>query len=529
VQLSLQVTGQHSGQPDITPLKQNFDILATRSGSQVNIINGAVDARTTWTLTLSPRERGTITIPSLFFNGEQSPPLTLEVTEASTAPTAAGDLLFIESQIDRDTPYLQQMVHYRVSLFYRAQLAEGQLSDPQLDHALIHRLGEDREYQSQRNGVNYQVIERNYALFPQKSGPLTIPAPVLDARIITSTPSRNSRHPFDNFFNNRRASTQAVRVRGEPQTFQVRPRPASHQNGPWLPAESVTLSEQWQGGLESAQVGVPLSRTITLQANAVAGSLLPELTPDPAEGFKLYPEPAQQTSKLEQQTVVGTLQRKIAYIPTQAGSFTLPPLQLRWWNSQTDRAERVTLPARTVNVAPASVDAEMDVDVEPAAPIQTEEATTTAPVDKPYTLWPWIALLFALLWLATLAIWWIKSRSLPPHHADHHTSVSTEQRCRHAKKQFIAACRADDPQLTRSTLLQWAACHWPNTPPTGLEALAKKLNNPAVEELLSQLDQNLYQHDPARWRGEMLLRALDQLPDPAPTMDDGNLLKPLYP
>ena len=65
VRLTLEAQGQVSGRPETAPLEQDFEVLGMSTGSRLNIVNGRTDARTTWTLTLSPRRSGTLTVPSL--------------------------------------------------------------------------------------------------------------------------------------------------------------------------------------------------------------------------------------------------------------------------------------------------------------------------------------------------------------------------------------------------------------------------------------------------------------------------------
>ncbi len=72
------------------------------------------------------------------------------------------------------------------------------------------RLGSDESSEAERNGQTYQVVTRQYVLFPLHSGKLTLPGPVLDAEIAVtqsrggdgrptraSSPGRRSAHVAD--------------------------------------------------------------------------------------------------------------------------------------------------------------------------------------------------------------------------------------------------------------------------------------------------------------------------------------------
>ncbi len=327
--LMVEAEGQVSGSPDTGPLTKDFDILGVASGSRVNIINGRMDARTTWTISLSPKRSGKLTIPPLELNGDKSQPLTLLVSEApvATGPTA-GNKIFIETEVDRSDPYVQGMVRYRVRLFHRVKLADGSLSEPRLDNALVRRLGEDTEAIVERGGRQYRVIERQYAIFPQVSGELILPAPVLDARVPEKSSRRRGpfqgffgRDPFDDPFfggsplDDMFTTTRPVRVRGQAQVLKVRPRPDQISGSQWLPAESVLLIENWQPEDDKVRVGDPLTRTVTIRARGLTGEQLPDLDPGRLGEFKVYPDRAKTNTRNLDQSIEGEKSRSIAFVP----------------------------------------------------------------------------------------------------------------------------------------------------------------------------------------------------------------------
>ena len=547
-QLYLETDSQASGEPDTSSLQRDFEIIGTQRGSQVNIINGSVRARTHWTLTLAPKRSGTLTIPSLSFNGEQSRPLKLQVVKAGSQVTTAGAALFIESETDLKAPYVQQMVQYTVRLYFKAQLAEGSLSDPEVEHAMVHRIGEDREYQTERKGERYRVIERKYAIFPQKSGPLSLPSPVLNARIVVPSQQRTQRSPIENFFSRGRGvNTQQIRIRGEGISLDVRPMDPKFTGTSWLPATSVILTERWQPDEREVSVGEPIQRTVTVSATAMEGSLLPELSIPSINSIKRYPEPATNHSRVELNQVIGERIEKMAYIPTQPGEFMLPPLQLPWWNSETGQTEIAHLPERRIIVLPTTDHSQRN---EPSTsqlnPLSTTHPETPAAtllstvqqqtdqnladshpvVDQRQHFWPWLTLLFAISWIITMLLWWKMNRAKP---ASNSTSFTETESCKSIKRQFISACNNSDPLQARTALLQWAACHWPKDPPKGLDALTQRLDDPAIAPYLSELDRVLYQPQRTDWKGATLAQQLKKLPTENHNSTEERALKPLYP
>ncbi len=265
----------------------------------------------------------------------------------------------------------------------------------------------------------------------------------------------------------------------------------------------------------------------------MTGEQLPELKFTDPEGFKLYPDRTQSNTQNLAHTIQGEKNLRLAYMPTQPGTHTLPAFTLHWWDTTTDSEQTATLPARTIEVLPAT-----DQQHYTSTPsLDTARAGETIPqitqhenivnldgnkkneITTPssasafsYNGWFWSTLLFAALWLITLGLWW---------HRRHHSPQSIEngeafnlepENARKARKRFLSACQVNDAQQARHHLLKWAAAHWPQSPPKGLEELATRLNHPAISTALTTLDRVLYQDDKENWNGQELAKLLSELP-----------------
>ena len=185
LRLVIEVSGSGpTSDPDLSPLSQDFQVLGTAKSDQFNMINGTIDAKTRWTVTLAPQKTGSLTIPALTVGDQQTQPIVIKVTEAGTASsTGATSDIFIESEIKPDTAYVQQQLTYVLRIYYAVTPHGPQLSDPKAADALIERLGDDRQYTTQRGDRRYGVIERQYAIFPQSSGALSIESPIFTAQV----------------------------------------------------------------------------------------------------------------------------------------------------------------------------------------------------------------------------------------------------------------------------------------------------------------------------------------------------------
>lgn len=555
VQLTLEAQGQASGRPDTAPLEQDFEVLGMSTGSRVNIINGRTDARTTWTLTLSPKRGGTLTIPALRIGDSRSAALSLEVSAAPAPAPGSGADILVETEVAPRAPYVQAEVLYTVRLLHAVPISGGQLSEPDPGNTLVQRLGDDREYATTRNGRRYQVIERRYALFPQTSGTLELAAPVFDGEMPDASRRRTS--PFKRFFGNDLFSgrdpfedlmtpTRRVRVRGEPAELEVRPRPHAAHGAHWLPAEQLVLNGAWQPDAKDVQVGEPVTLVLDIQAQGLTGGQLPSLAPESVDGFNVYPDQAQRQTDSGDAGVTGHLQQKIAFLPERAGALTLPAIEVRWWDTRANRERVATLPGRVLQVSPAAGQAAQETgaritsqpaadDVVPGRPVPAVSMPEPSPVtaQSPRTSmpgpWPWISAVLATGWLLTLVFWWWRARGA--RHSGPGTPSTAVQpaAANAARKEFLAACKAGDAITARRTLLAWAAAHWPDDPPRGLEALAQRLPDRAAREALADLNCVLYK-DVGPWNGTRLAQSLQQLPKQDSRAGNSKaVLAPLYP
>jgi len=235
---------------DLATLEQDFDVLDRRSETQMSFVNGRRTAyvrlvitlerrRTAYVrlvITLEPKRAGNLTIPALKFPGASSTPLTLKVSAAPTLAAGEAEPVFIEVTVMPDTGpyYVLSQVGLMVRIFYQANLTEAAINPPAPLQASV-RLLDEVPYQAERNGAKYRVLERRYAIFPERSGTLTIPPMQLSGRLI-ERPSDRLWQPT--------VRGRRVRVTSEPLQLEISPRPDKFTGDSWLPARRITLSQK---------------------------------------------------------------------------------------------------------------------------------------------------------------------------------------------------------------------------------------------------------------------------------------------
>jgi len=571
VQLRLDRDDQANGNPDLTPLRADFDVVSASSSRTIQITNGSVATHVQTNVMLAPKHAGQLTVPAIDWSGETSSPLTLTVTAGSpgasgaAAGADAARKVFIETSVDTPDPYLQQAVRVTVRLYMSETLYKAGMDFPPSNDALVEQIQTDTNHNVEKNGREYEVIERQYLLFPQRSGSLSLPGPVLTGQIAVRVRNNQfSNDPFADLFGagaGMMAGTKPIRVEGEPIVLNVRPRPAAAGDGPWVPAHDVRLTAEWRPDSDQLHVGDPVSLTLHLQAEGLIATQLPDLSKllDVPAGLKAYPDAPKLKSEPHADTVSATRDQTIALIANQPGDYTVPSLRLSWWDTRTNEPRLATIPARSFKVlaapaaanAPASSAAAQGPVAAPQATAASEAAVGDAPVTRTLLLWIGVSVALALLWVATMLAWWrARRRRVAPATAASPSAPSgtvpvasaasaasapamatgtpgPALNAAQARAQFQLACARDDAHGARRTLLAWVAAAWPAESVAGLDALARRLHDEAITARLQELDRACYAG--GAWQGAPLLAVLKELPRVSGGSGGGGGLAPLYP
>jgi hypothetical protein len=545
--VTLNIVTNETGQdddPDLSELRQDFDILGTGNSQQTQIINGQRSESHQWHIELAPKHGGELTVPAIRVGADSTQPLKLSVSAQPAAVVAeAGQPVFIETQLEPlDSPvYVQQQLRYTLQLFYREQLVEASIDGPHVEHALVERLGDDLQYQTTISGQEYQVIERHYAIFPEQSGPLSISPVTFNGRLAGKSqqrmPSTNMNDMMERFFGNSAFTTPGKRIRlgGEGFTLDVQPRPAAYTGKYWLPAEQLTLTDSWTSAPPEFHSGEPMTRTISLEAKGLESTHLPDISLPDGGGMHLYPEKPVDTNRTNGEWVIGSRQLSVAYVPSATGLQTIPAIQLDWWDTAEDRQKTVELPAWTVNVLPGDGNANP---VSPVTPAMANSGQTVEVADIPSDeMKPadWLTLLKARwIWLAggallLLAGLFVLRRNTSGNKPASPVAKPPGQQLKAAHTAVQQACQDNNPAASARALLQWAAARWPDDPPRNLGALRQRISTGVNE--LQTLEQALYGTAGEPWQGDALWQVFDSglkiRIENKPAGKEG--LSPLYP
>ncbi|MEM9058139.1 MAG: BatD family protein, partial [Pseudomonadota bacterium] len=324
--------------PDFAPLTEDFEILQQSQSSSVQMGAGGTTMQQTWVLTLLPRRAGTLELPALAFGTERSAPVAVEVLPATALTPADKDTL-VEVSVEPQSVYVQQQVLVTVRAMRAGRITGQSLSPLSLSgvDTVTESLVDNRTYQSRRGGRVYNVHEFAYAVFPQASGTLFVDPLKYEVEV----PGQRWRSKIQRVF------SDAAEVA-------VRPVPATFSGSVWLPSTDVQLKEQWPTEPPMLRAGDAVTRTLVLSAAGLTAVQLPPLDAVAPAAFKQYADQPVLENGATERGVIGMRKEQVAMLPTQPGPFTLPAVEVKWWDTEAGLTRVARLPERVVEVLPGA-------------------------------------------------------------------------------------------------------------------------------------------------------------------------------
>ena len=484
--LTISVDENSNEEPDLTELEDVFTVLGTSKSSSTQIINNSYSTQTSWQISLMPNGVGENTIPPIKVGSQQTKPIQISVTKSDPNAKANGDV-FIEAETDKTEAFVKEQIILTVRLFYGIALSEGSLSDPIASDTIITQLDKGANYRTVRDGRAYEVVERRYAMFAEKSGKLELNPIIFNGR------DNSSRRSFSMF-----ATGKPVRAVSKPVEIEIKPIPQTSIGKDWLPASNVQISQEWSS--QPYKVGEPITRTITLYVEGLNETQIPEIDLGEIDGIRVYPEqPLSQTEK-ETENLKSWKQVKLAMIPTQSGKIRIPEFQLEWFNTNTGQVEFAKLPPVTLDVEAGDFALEKPpignlFETKPTESVSSASEkgvsrdetplTEVKVVEKESWFWKLIALISVLLWLVTLAIL-LSSRKKK------RVSDSSDKAKKSISKQdIINSINNKDLSGLQESLIRWWNQQYPENQVNNLSAITPLVTD-EMQSLIENLELQLY-------------------------------------
>ena len=185
-------------------------------------------------------------------------------------------------------------------------------------------------------GESFAGIRRSYLVTPQAAGDYVLP-PVEITFTYAAVPGQAS----------------PGKVTLPPTRFTVITQPGAETGGTSVTAARVSVEQALDRDAKAMKAGDTLVRTVTVTADGMQAMMIPEPSFEAPEGVRIY----RHDPKLEDQRtprgefVAGRRTDTVTYVFEKAESYTLPAVEVRWFDPQSGKSETASAPAVAVSVA----------------------------------------------------------------------------------------------------------------------------------------------------------------------------------
>lgn len=435
--LTVRVSGGNILTEPSIPNRGNFEVLTRGSASHVEMINGRLSVSKEYTYVLQALKTGTFEIGpiSIFVEGveKQTTPITVTVVEAENSqarnklPPSPGGMppgfpqgfpappmmgndpsegqykdIFVTAEVDNKNPYKNEQVIYTFRLYTSRGVGEAKLELPDFHDFWNEEIQKENKFYKELGGKRYVVSEFRVALFPTKTGTVSIAPSVLKAQVEEPL---NLPGAFNDPFFTMRGAPLSYRPRvlkTSEITLEVKELPSG------APPDFYGLVGQVsvQANLTKKDLSVGDSATLTIQISGNGNIKDAQLQPNfQIPGLKVYDDKPTQEMKKSSQGISGSKTFKYALVPENPGKFTIPSLNISYFDPKKGSYENLTTPSYELSVVPGTSQEKLNKvqgNREPASsnPLAEDIATIHSPAQlknqkNAFDFYYWTLILFA--------------------------------------------------------------------------------------------------------------------------------------
>lgn len=332
-------------------------------------------------------------------------------------------------------------------------------------------------------GVTYATVQKRYLFTAQQAGDFSLP-PVK----IEFTYGGDNGKPLQASL-----SLPATRL-----SAQLPAGAAQTGAGTVLPVARLSIEQRFDRPTDSLKAGDALVRTIDVFAEQTQAMMIPPTHFEAPEGVRVFvADPVLNDNSKERTGFLGGHRvDRATYVFEKAGRFTLPAIEVRWFDPATRKPASAQAPALTVQVAAGAHRGES---------IAPESAGEGAGSRTP-AHWLRRAGWAALVLLAGAALWLLRL------HGPRWQARWRAYRSAHAVSepvmfhQALDACERDDARAAHGALLAWCSRHAQAAP----HAWASRFAGTGLGPQIDALERHLYggRAPGATWQGNSLAAAL---------------------
>ncbi len=397
--LTLELAARAAGEPDLSELKQSFDILSQSMSSESSYINGSSSQKTKWILEIRPKSSAPkVIIPPIKMAGYASD--RIEISQKAEKSSGSERGLSLIASTKTDKVYVNGEIIFNLELKTSLPLRNGNLGKPEIKDAIVETLVEDDNREVMENGIRSQIFHRSYAIYPSKAGELVIPSIAFEGLVADSS-SRGW------FSGGRRMGARSKAI-----TIKVADVPKSYpKDRPFLPLKSLAVIESFDSQDPKFEVNKATTRRFEIKALGTLSSFLPVVEAHQQAGLKVYTETGLKVHKNTEEGMEASIKFSHVYMPTVPGTVTIPEQTIYWWDTDKDELKTTVIRAFEFSVTGETNSSSVSPPAPATAPFD-EAAPTKKPAteEHAFNVWALIAGIFAALWIVTAGAWFYRAR-----------------------------------------------------------------------------------------------------------------------
>jgi len=346
--------------------------------------------------------------------------------------------------------------------------APPELPDFQVRNAVTRSLGAVNQV-DHRGDVTYAGVRYEFAVYPQEPGSYAVAGDKITVTYAADPPQ-----------------TRTVTIELPRISLDAFIPDAAQNLDPFVAAEGLTLEQSVKQSSQGLKVGDSFIRTLTVKADGTPAMLLPPASFARLDGLALYPGQPSLQDNLDRRTsaLVATRTDEATYMLEKPGDYTLPAIDLAWWNVRDGKIERARADSIVLHVA-----------ANPAAPshaaVEREPAAWNWRTPLAWLLDHWLLLAIAgfalalIAWCAPALVGSIR-RQIANRRAAYRQSEAW------FFERLEAALHEGNSNKAYLALLDWLKRFTPSPSVNSVDAFKQAAQDPELDQEIAGLESSLY-------------------------------------
>lgn|GEM_PF-1092768 len=370
----------------------DFNLKFLGPKTSVSVINGQVRTQQSFVYQLIPKRSGTLYTPEAQVMLEQrllsAQPIAVAISDTSktVSDPVGSEQLFLRQTAYPQTAFVGQQIAHSVTLYARVPVQDFQMDHEATDGFWQETISNNDTSQKIIKGKEYSTLGMNTALFPLRSGELTIAPRRAKTKKIVQGPSPwdSLMDPFNqDLFDSllRPRQFQEINLQTDPLQVSIKPLPLLpielsklSKNTPLVGATSLTTNASF------APIATGESKTISIVVTSEGNlNLLKGLSLTAPAGVKLYDGPPTIKRKVQGDKLITEKTFTFTAIPLSPGTIRISGAAITYFDPDTATYRLTAAPETTILVTGAPLSGSATTDPRDSSAIGLKPPPTIAP------------------------------------------------------------------------------------------------------------------------------------------------------